>query len=29
MMKEYHRLRRVSPDLVPVTYESRIINRNG
>ncbi|MFA4825007.1 MAG: PAS domain S-box protein [Methanoregula sp.] len=28
-MKEYHRLRRVSPELAPVTYESRIIMRTG
>jgi PAS domain S-box-containing protein len=28
-MKEYHRLRRISADLAPVTYDSRVTNRKG
>lgn len=28
-MKRYHHLRRISPDLAPITYESRIINGDG
>ena len=28
-MKEYHRLRRIDPDKVPSSYESRIVNKGG
>lgn len=29
IMKEYHRLRRVNPDLAPQKYETRLVNKKG